>query len=156
MMRPAETRAPHTKPTGMMTRLLVLLLLLACYVPAQAARSCVVLQYHHVGNKTPALTSVRPEQFNAHLDYLKTHHFTVMPLREVVTALQNKTELPEKCVSLTVDDAYASVYQNAYPAIKERHWPMTVFVNSEAVDKGIATYLTWDADARDVATRGDI
>lgn len=127
-----------------MARLLVLFMLLVCLVPVQAAQSCVVLQYHHVSNDTPAITSVTPVQFNEHIDYLKTNNFTVMPLRKVVAALVNKTRLPDKCVSLTVDDAYASVYQNAWPAIKALHWPMTVFVNSESVDKGVASYMTWE------------
>ena len=127
----------------MMARLLLLFFLFVYFAPVQAARSCVVLQYHHVSNDTPAITSVTPEQFNEHLDYLKTNNFKVMPLRKVVAALQNKSELPEKCVSLTVDDAYASVYQNAWPRLKALNWPMTVFVNSDGVDRGITSYMSW-------------
>ncbi len=146
-MHPAGYSSLPFKPDqgngNMMARLLLLFFLFVYFAPVQAARSCVVLQYHHVSNDTPAITSVTPEQFNEHLDYLKTNNFKVMPLREVVAALQNNTELPEKCVSLTVDDAYASVYQNAWPRLKALNWPMTVFVNSDGVDRGIASYMTW-------------
>lgn len=136
-------QSPRTTP-NLAARLSLLFLLLVYLVPAQAARSCVVLQYHHVSNDTPGITSVTPAQFNDHLDYLQTNHFNVMPLREVVTALTKGTGLPEKCVSLTVDDAYTSVYQNAYPGIKALGWPMTVFVSTAGVDAGIASFMSWE------------
>ena len=111
---------------------------------AHAASSCVVLQYHHISNHTPALTSVTVEQFSEHMDYLRQNGFSVLPLREVVQAITSHGKLPEKCVSLTVDDAYLSVYENAFPLLKSLGWPLTVFVNSEAVDKGISAFMTWD------------
>ncbi|MBT8440272.1 MAG: polysaccharide deacetylase family protein, partial [Gammaproteobacteria bacterium] len=113
-------------------------------LPLQAANHCVILQYHHFSDETPAVTSVRLKQFDNHLEYLKTHNFNVLPLRYVVNALRNKNELPDRCVSLTVDDAYLSVYQNAFPRLQEYGWPLTVFVNTEGVDKGISAYMNWD------------
>ena len=72
-----------------MIRALTLTFLLACGLAAHAANSCVVLQYHHIADDTPAITSVTISQFQAHIDYLKTQQFDVMPLRTVVSALQN-------------------------------------------------------------------
>jgi len=118
-------------------------LLILCY-PVHAGNSCVVLQYHHFSDTTPAITSVTLEQFDAHLQYLKDNDFTVMPLREVVAALQAGEALPERCISISVDDAYISVYRNAYPRIKKLGWPMTVFVNTEGVDQGISAYMSWE------------
>ena len=127
-----------------MIRALALTFLLACGLAAHAANSCVVLQYHHIADDTPAITSVTISQFQAHIDYLKTQQFDVMPLRTVVSALQNSQPLPDKCVSLTVDDAYLSIYRNAYPLLKKLGWPMTVFVNTESVDKSVGSYMNWD------------
>ena len=127
-----------------MIRAAALTFLLACSLATHAASSCVVLQYHHIADDTPAITSVTLSQFQAHLDYLKTQQFQVMPLRTVVTALQKGHSLPDKCVSLTVDDAYLSIYSNAFPLLKKLGWPMTVFVNTEGVDKSISTYMNWD------------
>ena len=123
-------------------KVLLVFLLLLC-MPVDAARHCVVLQYHHFSDQTPAITSVTPNQFDEHLNYLKANNFNVLPLRDVVVALSNNKELPDRCVSLTVDDAYISVYQNAFPRLKRLGWPLTVFVNTEAVDKGISSYMTW-------------
>lgn len=127
-----------------MIRVLALTFLLACSLTTHAANSCVVLQYHHIADDTPAITSVTLKQFEAHLDYLKAQQFHVMPLRTVVTALQNGHSLPDKCVSLTVDDAYLSIYSNAFPLLKKLGWPMTVFVNTKAVDQGVSSYMNWN------------
>ena len=118
-------------------------LFILCY-PVHAGNSCVVLQYHHFGDSTPAITSVTLEQFDAHLQYLENNNFTVMPLREVVAALKAGDVLPERCISITVDDAYISVYRNAYPRLKKLGWPMTVFVNTQGVDQGVSAYMSWE------------
>lgn len=117
--------------------------LLAC-LPLRAASHCVILQYHHFSNDTPAITSVTPEQFGRHLDFLKAHDFRVLPLRDVVHALKNRQDMPDRCVSLTVDDAYISVYRNAVPRLQALGWPLTVFVNTQGVDQGISSYMTWE------------
>jgi peptidoglycan/xylan/chitin deacetylase (PgdA/CDA1 family) len=111
---------------------------------AVAANHCVILQYHHFSDKTPAITSITPQQFDDQLDYLKQNNFNVLALRDVVLSLHHQIELPDKCVSLSVDDAYISVYENAYPRLKKLGWPLTVFVNSESIDKGRKPFMSWD------------
>jgi peptidoglycan/xylan/chitin deacetylase (PgdA/CDA1 family) len=127
--------------------------LLLLSVNAFAAKHCVILQYHHFSEKTPASTSVTPKQFTAHLEYLAQNEFSVMPLRDVVLSLHHQLDLPEKCVSLTVDDAYQSVYTEAWPLLKPYGYHMTIFVNSESVDKGQQPYMSW-AQMRELSRNG--
>lgn len=127
-----------------MSKLFLLFTLYAIVLPLFAADHCVVLQYHHFSDQTPRITSVTPDQFDRHLDYLLQNEYQVMPLREVVDAIKAGGDLPDKCVSLSVDDAYRSVFENAYPRIKALGWPMTVFVNTEPVDQGSDSFMTWD------------
>jgi hypothetical protein len=47
-------------------------------------------------------------------------------------------------VALTVDDAYHSFYLRAYPILKQRNIPLTVFVNTDAVDKKLPGYMSWE------------
>lgn len=118
-----------------------------------AANHCVILQYHHFSEQTPASTSVTPEQFAAHLEYLAQNDFNVLPLRDVVLSLHHQLELPDKCVSLTVDDAYQSVYTQAWPLLKPYGFHMTIFVNSEAVDKQQKPYMNW-SQMRELSRNG--
>lgn len=118
-----------------------------------AAEHCVILQYHHFSEQTPRVTSVTPAEFDAHLDYLRKGGFKVLPLQTVVDALRSGKPLPERCISLTVDDAYDSVYQVAFPRLRALGWPLTVFVNTGAVDQGLSAYMSWE-QMREMAAAG--
>lgn len=111
--------------------------------PVRAARHAVILQYHHVGSDTPPSTSVTPGQFEGHLEYLEAHAFTVWPVEKIVTHLGQGKEVPEKCVGITIDDAYTSVYETALPLLRKHGYPFTVFVTTGGVDRGFTSYMTW-------------
>jgi poly-beta-1,6-N-acetyl-D-glucosamine N-deacetylase len=109
-----------------------------------APPSAVILQYHHVDAATPASTSITPEMFELHLSYLEQRGFRVLSLAEIVDALRAGEALPELSVALTFDDAYRSVGEQAWPRLRERGWPFTVFVTTGGVDQGLGSYLSWD------------
>lgn len=114
----------------------------------------VVLLYHHVSEDTPASTSVTPEQFERHLEYLEDHGFEVWALDRLLDALfQGEETVPDNVVAITFDDAYESVLGEAHPRLARRGWPYTVFVNTEAVDAGYRPYLDWDS-LRELAGAG--
>ncbi|MEN8174734.1 MAG: polysaccharide deacetylase family protein [Pseudomonadota bacterium] len=129
--------------------------ILLCVLPGivTAANHCVVLQYHHFSDTTPAVTSVSPTLFQAHLDYLRDNDYQVLPLEQVVTRLARDQALPDRCVSLSVDDAYDSVYREAFPRVLALGWPLTVFVNTQGVDAGVDAYMTWE-QMREMARAG--
>jgi peptidoglycan/xylan/chitin deacetylase (PgdA/CDA1 family) len=119
-------------------------LMLFCSVPAlYAAEHAVVLQYHHFGDDTPRVTSVTLEQFDRHLEYLAENDYTVWHLEKIVSYLKEGKELPERCVAITIDDAYVSVYEKAWPRLRKYNYPFTVFVPTEGVQKRLKSYLTW-------------
>ena len=131
---------------------LLLLLVSACAPAAQTTEPhAVILLYHHVSGQTPPSTSVTPAQFEQHLDYLAKHDYRVWPLERVLDAvLKGAEDIPERVVALTFDDAYESVYTEAYPRLSERGWPYTVFANTDAIDAGHSPYMSW-AKLRELA-----
>ena len=103
--------------------------------------NAVILLYHHVSDSTPKGTSVSPATFRQHMQYLAEQH-QVLPLKQVITALQNKQPLPDKAVVITFDDGYDNIYENAHPILKEFAFPYTIFVNPPLI--GDAGYqLDW-------------
>ena len=64
--------------------------------------------------------------------------------------LKGAEDIPERVVALTFDDAYESVYTEAYPRLSERGWPYTVFANTDAIDAGHSPYMSW-AKLRELA-----
>lgn len=122
---------------------------------AVADDHAVILLYHHVADDTPSSTSVTPEVFASHLEYLEDNNFQVLPLDEVLDALANRKPLPEKTVAITFDDAYRSVYTTARPMLEVRDWPYAVFVSTDYIDKGYDNYMTW-AQLRAIADQRGI
>ncbi len=110
---------------------------------AFSSKASVVLIYHHVSNTTPKSTSISPEDFEAHLHYLETHQFNVVPLIDLVKLIRQNKPLPDKTVAITFDDSYRDVYESAYPILKKRNWPFTFFINTDSVGKG-KLFVTWD------------
>jgi len=123
---------------------LALLVALFWLPRAWSADHAVVLIYHHVSEDTPASTSVTPATFESHLDYLESHGFTVMRLSSLLEAIDAHRPLPPKAVAITFDDAYRSVYTEAFPRLRRRGWPFTLFVNTMAVDRGYSSSLDWE------------
>jgi len=70
-----------------------------------------------------------------------------------VSALSGHASLPDRCVSLTFDDAYDSLYTEALPRLTARGWPATVFVTTDGVDQGLRGYLSW-AQMREMTGKG--
>ena len=77
----------------------------------------VILMYHNISEQTPSITSVTPETFKQHLRYLEDHKYSVWPLSKVLNHLLNNKPVPARTVVLTFDDAYISVYTEAYPLL---------------------------------------
>jgi hypothetical protein len=53
-----------------------------------AKDNAVILLYHHVSNSTPKVTSVSPETFREHMQYL-AEHFQVLFMTMLILFLKN-------------------------------------------------------------------
>ena len=128
-----------------MDRIIFLFILGCCLIAnarsVEAADNAVILLYHHVSEKTPPSTSVSPSVFRSHMLYLH-ENFQVLPLSEIISALQAKRSLPDNAVAITFDDGFVDIYQNGHPILTEFELPYTVFINPALV--GEADYhLSW-------------
>ncbi len=131
-----------------MFKLIFLGLLSVCLsLGAQATAnnsSAVVLMYHHFGEDRYPSTNIRLEQFDQQIKYLQDNHFQVLPLNEIINTLKSGQALPDKTIAITIDDAYRSIYSEAYPRLKKLGWPFTVFVSTDYIDKEYSNYMTWE------------
>lgn len=135
-----------------MGRVLILFLAMASLVstfiiPQAMAQSAstraVAFMYHRFGEDQFPSTNIRIEQFEKQLKFLAENNFNILSLEEIVGALKNDTHLPDKSVAITIDDAYRSVYEVAYPLLKQHGFPFTVFIAPKTVDQGIKAYMDW-------------
>ncbi len=102
-----------------------------------------VLAYHRFAPTVADSMTVRNEVFGAQLKYLRDNGYTVVPLRQALSALQGKGQkLPAKPVVITVDDGHQSVFSDLLPAIRREKIPVTLFIYPSAISN--ASYaMTW-------------
>lgn len=111
---------------------------------ATTSGSTSVMVYHRFGENPFPATNVRLQQFDRHLATLKegTYHFPDMP--ELISRLANDQGLIDHSIMITVDDAYLSVFTQAWPRLKKHGIPLTVFVTSDEADNPGEVYMSWD------------
>jgi len=100
--------------------------------------------YHRFGDSDHVQTNVRIEQFEAHLAEIAAGPYKVLPVPEILARLRAGEALPERTVGITIDDAFRSVYTEAFPRLRKAGLPFTLFVATAAVDRGLADYMSWD------------
>ncbi len=124
--------------------LFVLLIFVFATAANAGERQAVIFMYHHFGVEKYPSTNVRLEQFEAHLDYIADNGYQVWPLQKVVRYLRDDKPFPARVVAITIDDAYTSVYHEAFPRLRARGWPFTVFVATDGVDRRYKALMSWD------------
>jgi peptidoglycan/xylan/chitin deacetylase (PgdA/CDA1 family) len=108
-----------------------------------------IVGWHRV-DAAPGGLSTTPEELRRHLDLLED--WRVLPLDEAVRRLHDRT-LPRRAVALTFDDGYASVGEVAWPLLRERGLPATLYAVSGFLDGTKA--FPWDgADAPPLLSAG--
>ena len=112
--------------------------------PVLAADGAVVFMYHRFGENDVPTTNIRMEPFDAHLLELKSGGYNVLPLPEIIARLKKGAALPDRTVALTIDDAYRSVYEKAWPRLRAAKLPFTIFVATDPIDRSHRSYMTWD------------
>ena len=105
--------------------------------------AATVLMYHRFGESAFPSTNIRIKQFEAHLNELKTKSFNVIGLPEIVSALKNRRRLPERTIGISIDDAYLSIYEHAWPRLKAFGFPFTIFVATKPIDQSNSSYMSW-------------
>lgn len=107
------------------------------------SHAAVIFAYNRIGEDAYPDTSIRTEQFIAHIRELSEDGYTVKPLPEIVEALKNGLPLPPKTVAITFDGGYASIAQRAIPLLEESNLPYTIFVSPSRLDSGSTQYMNW-------------
>lgn len=103
----------------------------------------IILQYHHVSNRTPPITSISPARFAEQMDWLASHGFQIWPLEKLVNYVRHDKPTPQHVAAITFDDAYESIYTTAFPILKKHGWPFAIFVATKYVNSGDRFYLSW-------------
>ncbi len=110
---------------------------------AQEQVTVPVLCYHRFGPKVADSMTVTTKVFEAQLQWLKDHQYTVIPLRTLVNYLRGQgPPPPPHSVVITVDDGHKTVYSEMLPLVRKYNIPVTLFLYPSCISN--ASYaMTW-------------
>ena len=99
----------------------------------------LAIMYHRFNeNKYPS-TNIKMDVFKEHIEIIKNNNFEFINPKQFNTEFNNVKK--NKKILLTIDDAFSSFYENAWPYIKENKIPFILFVSTEPVGK--KGYMSW-------------
>lgn len=107
-----------------------------------------VVMYHHI-QPLPVASLLGHEKltvdsslFEQQMRYLKEHNYQTISADELVNALTNKQQLPEKSIVITIDDGYDDNYTYAFLTAKKYELIMNFMIPTKLIGK--PGYMNWD------------
>ena len=108
-------------------------------VPREQTR-VAVLGYHNFSETKPVSEMLlRTSEFRRQMEYIRKQGLHVISMKEFLDWRLGQLRLPARCVLITMDDGWKSVYTDAYPILKEYGYPFTLFLYTK--------YLTGRGDS---------
>ena len=98
------------------------------------------LMYHRFNeNKYPS-TNIQMDVFIKQIEIIKDLNYKFYNPDDFNKDFKNPKK--EKKILITIDDAFTSFYENAWPYLKKNKIPFILFVSSEPIGKN--GYMNWD------------
>ena len=124
--------------------ILIFLALLFIAPQSMATNSAVFIMYHRFGENNYPSTNVRLAQLENHIRELKSGPYTVLPVLQILSDIENGKALPERTVGITIDDGFESIYTKAWPRFRKAQLPFTVFISTNSIDQNRSNRLNWN------------
>ena len=115
--------------------------------------SAVVLIYHRFGDQRYPSTNVRKAQFEDQIKILAEGEYQFPNPLEFAARIARGRAPSDLSILVTIDDAYRSVLEFAWPILKSQGIPLTLFIATDPVDGGQPGYLNWD-EIRELERQG--
>ena len=125
----------------------IIILLFIIFYPFQSFSDepgIISLMYHRVGEGKYPSTNVSTEMFKQHLQAIETSGLTFIEANQFKKQILEGKPFSKRYILLTVDDAFKSFYENAWPVLKEKKIPFILFVNTREITSKHPNYMSWD------------
>lgn len=97
-----------------------------------------ILTYHRVIDRIPGIAlpehNVTPDRLYKQLEGMQARGYEFWSLDQLLSSVNQPSELHDRIALVTFDDGYESVYLNAFPVLKKLGIPATVFVATQFLD----------------------
>ncbi|NIO05138.1 MAG: polysaccharide deacetylase family protein [Proteobacteria bacterium] len=110
---------------------------------AEGFQTIPILTYHRFAEDCNSPLCMPKRLFELQMRYLKENGYHVITPEELLAFLEYRHGLPKKSVMITMDDGYRSVYDIAYPILKEYGFTATLCIYTSFV--GVSNIaITWE------------
>jgi len=100
-----------------------------------------ILCYHRFSKNCTSRLCMPEDIFTWQMNYLKDNHYRIISMEMLIEYLAYNKALPKKSVVITIDDGYKSVYDVAFPVLKQYGFTASLFIYTDFVAGGSA--MTW-------------
>jgi len=100
-----------------------------------------ILCYHRFSKDCTSKLCMPENVFARQMKYLKDNHYRVISMDTLIAYLEYNKALPKRSVVITIDDGYNSVYDIAFPVLKQYGFTASLFIYTDFVAGGSA--MTW-------------
>jgi peptidoglycan/xylan/chitin deacetylase (PgdA/CDA1 family) len=105
--------------------------------PAPDKTRVAILGYHAFSETEPETEMrIRTSKFRAQLEVIRDLGLSVISLDQFIRWKDGELDLPGKCVMITIEDGWKSVYTDAWPIFQEFGYPFAVFLYKNYVEGG--------------------
>jgi len=103
-------------------------------------RGILALMYHRFNENKYSSTNIQMDIFKKQMKIIKDLKYSYYDPKD----LEKNFHIPKKMkkILITIDDAFSSFYEVAWPYLKEEKIPFILFVSTESVGKN--GYMTWN------------
>ncbi len=103
-------------------------------VPREQTR-VAVLGYHNFSNsKRPTEMLLQTAEFCQQMQYIRDAGLSVISMQDFLEWRFGTRCLPARCVLITIDDGWKSVYTDAFPILKAYGYPFTLFLYTRYIN----------------------
>ncbi len=96
------------------------------------------MSYHKIDNRREwGLNTVKPDELKKQIHFLKNEGYVAINFLDI-----QKGYIPEKPIIITFDDGYSSVFNNAFPILRDVGFTAVVFI----ITGFIGEWNTWDVN----------
>ncbi len=111
-----------------------------------------VIMYHSIYTDTPTEYAVSPRQVESDLQWLKSNGYNTVTAEQVIAYTQNRGNLPENPVMITLDDGFYNNLSVLVPLLEKYDMTAVVSVVGSYIDNDAIkdphnpkySYLTWE------------
>jgi len=100
------------------------------------SNNLTIIMYHYVRDlkksKYPGIKGLDISSFLEQIQYIKRHYYPIT-MEEVIYCIENQSQIPDKSILLTFDDAYIDHYINVFPILEKNNIQGSFYIPSKVI-----------------------